>query len=209
VNLGLRAIDNFIQRELFLSSGRWTLRPANLGTATSLSIDFEGRLFLSQIDAKNANLDLRGAISFTDSRVSSQAGSNFGLNRIARQVPISASLSADYKPKTLPLSFSANWTTKSASHWALPTSNSVSSTSGSILSAPERSAFSKIKHNLDVSALWRVNPQWSFRLSGNNLLAHLERRGETWVDPFNFGRFDQTEVLALPRTIRLQMELKL
>jgi outer membrane receptor protein involved in Fe transport len=142
--------------------GRWVARPFNIGSARANGLELETKLPLTLLIPSGPAIDLRGSFSRNWSSVAQVPGPG---NRIAEQVPLQASLSADYAidPVTVGGSFvirQGAWTT-------------VTTT---------QSTFSNTRRDLDIYARWKMSKQSQLRVTAANVFAQESVRSAQFRD---------------------------
>lgn len=153
-----RRIDDLIRGVTALESvswspvPRWVTRPRNLGQATSYGIELEAKGRLDRWLAGAPAIDVRANFSRFWSRVDSVPGPD---NRIEQQPEMTANLGFDYRIKSLPLALGGNF------NW----------TPGYDVRRLE-SQYDQLgaKRQLEVFAVWTLDPLSRLRFSAANLL---------------------------------------
>ena len=151
VGLSNRAIDDYTLTLVALGNdGRWVGRPTNAGRAHARGLEVEAKVPLKLLNADWPAVELRGSLSRNWSRVEQVPGPH---NRMAQQVPLQVSLALDYASGALTTGTSfvfrqGSWTTVTAA----------------------QSAVTAYRRDLDLYALWKLNPQQQIRLTLANLL---------------------------------------
>jgi outer membrane receptor protein involved in Fe transport len=142
----VRRIRDVTLTRLFQQDGEWVEAPFNQGNASVRGLELEAKLPLSPA------LDLRANLARNWSSVDSVRGPN---NRLETQVPFTANLGADYR---LPGA-------------ALTVGGSVNyQAGGPARQSPLLEIGVSPKRELDLYALWKMNPKTQLRFSANNLL---------------------------------------
>ncbi|HEV7813488.1 MAG TPA: TonB-dependent receptor [Janthinobacterium sp.] len=148
----MRRIDNYTRQGLFFEDGRWLATPVNEGSATTGSVELEAKLPLKTLVDAAPAVDLHASVSRNWSQVDSVPGPD---NRLDGQVPLSAVLGLDYKTPG----------------GALRTGASFSFRNGGALRISEtQGAYTAPRRDLDMYALWKIDPTYQLRLALNNLL---------------------------------------
>jgi outer membrane receptor protein involved in Fe transport len=144
------------------TDGRWVARPVNIGDARTRGLELEAKLPLTLLMPNGPALDMRTSLSRNWSSVAQVTGPG---NRIAEQIPLQASLSADYSLDAVTLGGSfifreSAWTAVSAT----------------------QSRFSGSRRDLDLYALWKMDKQRQLRITVANLLARDDSRASQFHD---------------------------
>ena len=129
---------------------RWVSRPQNVGNATAQGVELEAKFRLDEFWAQALPVSVRANLSFFDSVVDTVPGPN---NRLEGQPKGTANFGADYKLRTLPLSFGASINYTPA--YDLQVSDIQRTTVGS-------------KTVADAFMVWFINPSAQLRLSASN-----------------------------------------
>lgn len=180
----LRQIEDFTRRDVQFINGRWVALPVNDGKAQSRGIELEAKFPLKHFLKDGPAVDLRANLARNWSMVDSVPGPD---NRLADQVPLSANLGVDYK-------MDAAWTVGGT--FAFKT--------GGLVRVSEQSyTYATVKRELDLYALWKVNPKLQVRLSALNVLGQDFYNAEY----YNLQRF--TNVAPVTPLLRIGLEFKL
>jgi outer membrane receptor for ferrienterochelin and colicins len=158
-NLFHRNISNLMRGEVRLETvsysafPRWVRRQQNIGNATTSGIELEAKFRLDQVLSETLPIELRGNLSFFDSKVKSVPGPN---NRLDQQAKATANMGADYRVRSLPLTLGGNL------NWVPGYTTKL-----------EEGQFVTVSTKMvwDGYALWTFNPSVALRLLGSNLLA--------------------------------------
>lgn len=148
----MRRIDGYTRQGLLFQNQRWLSTPVNDGRAVTRGLELEAKFPLKTVMAQAPAIDLRASLSRNWSRVEAVPGPD---NRLAQQTPFSANLGVDYKTPGGALSTGGNFSFKNGGAVRITESQRASS-------APRR--------ELDVYALWKLNPKNQLRLALSNLL---------------------------------------
>ena len=152
VGLSSREIDNYTLTEVTLDTdGRWVGRPVNAGSASVRGLELESKFPLSLLMASSPAVEVRASLGRNWSSVERVPGPG---NRVAQQIPLSASLSLDYTRGALTTGGSfvfrkGAWTRMTAA----------------------QSAGSWNRRYLDIYGLWKLNAKQQLRVTMGNLLA--------------------------------------
>lgn len=171
------------------ASGRWVRRAENVGDARSSGIELEAKFRAAELLPTQVPLDLRTNLSVFRSSVSGVPGPD---NRLDSQPRASANLGADYRVRGLPLTLGGNY------NWT---------PSGAVqLSGSERST-SSAKREIDVYALWKLNPAADLRLSAANLRADEQVTTRTVVSDTSTEQVRSVSSTSRSYGIRLELRL--
>ncbi len=184
-----RQIDDFTRSNTSLLGQRWVSMPVNDGQAQTRGLELDAKLPLKVVWGEAApDMDVRANLAFNASSVTSVPGPN---NRMAEQTPLSANLGLDYKLKT-GFSTGANYTFKRG---------------GPVQISATSSTYVSPRRELDVYALWKLNPQYQLRVSAANVLAQPYTAVAQYTD--SNGGLCNTSVNAYSAVLRATLELKL
>ena len=187
-----RAISDTIRSRLDLDgNGRWVYRPLNDGDAVVRSLQLEAKLpdrALGKLFGPiAAGLDLRASFSRNWSALSSVPGPG---NRLDAQIPMSATLGADWRRGGLSLGSSLAW-----------------QQGGWVRVSESQSQYQQSRRDLDAYVLWKLDPRAQLRLSANNLLGTDTRSDRLYEDAAGISR-EQSWQRGYPRA-SLSLEMKL
>ncbi|MFS2137516.1 TonB-dependent receptor plug domain-containing protein [Duganella sp. Dugasp56] len=149
----VRRIENYTHQGLLYEDQRWVSTSINDGRAETRGIELEAKFPMRALLDTAPALDLRASVSRNWSRVESVPGPD---NRLDQQTPISATLGVDYKSPSGVLSTGSNFSFRNGGLARL------SGTQG---------GYSSVRRDLDVYALWKLDPQNNLRVAVSNLLA--------------------------------------
>jgi outer membrane receptor protein involved in Fe transport len=125
-------------------------RLVNTGHARTRGLELEAKFPLKAVIDTTTALDLRASLSRNWSSVDSIPGPN---NRLLNQTPLSATLGADYKLG------------------AFTTGGSfVFKNGGEVRLSANQVSYESVRRDLDLYALWKLNPKTQLRLAASNLL---------------------------------------
>jgi outer membrane receptor for ferrienterochelin and colicins len=110
------------------------------------------------------DIDLRASLARNWSRVDAVPGPD---NRLDQQVPVSGTLGVDYKTPGGKLTTGASFAFKNG---------------GNVRVNVEQSRYQSVRRELDVYALWKLNPTYQLRLAATNLLAQDTVSESRYVD---------------------------
>jgi outer membrane receptor protein involved in Fe transport len=149
----VRRIENYTHQGLFYEDQRWVSSAINDGHAETRGIELEAKFPASVLIDHAPKLDLRASVSRNWSRVDSVPGPD---NRLDQQVPLSATLGVDYKTPDGQLSTGSSFSFRNGGLARL------SGTQG---------GYTSVRRDLDVYALWKLDPKNNLRVAVSNLLA--------------------------------------
>jgi outer membrane receptor for ferrienterochelin and colicin len=182
----VRRINDITRSNLALVEGRWVQSPFNGGNALAWGIEADGQMPLANLLAKAPPINISFNLTRNWSRVDELPGPN---NRINNQIPVSGTLTTDYRINQ---------------HWSAGSSLSVK-TGGPVRTTLATVANSSTYHELDTYALWKPTSNTKLRLSLTNLLREDLVTGSAY--------FDDTGTLVIvtrrvaPLNIRLDLEM--
>jgi len=157
----MRRIDNYTRQGLLLQNERWVAMPVNEGNATTRSVELEAKLPLKSLlgpalgagsAAQVPAVDLHASVSRNWSQVDAVPGPD---NRLDGQVPLSANLGIDYKTADGALSTGGNFNFRNG---------------GPLRISDTQTAYLTPRRDLDMYALWKIDPKYQLRLALDNLL---------------------------------------
>jgi outer membrane receptor protein involved in Fe transport len=135
---------------LFDGSGRWIAVPSNVGKARTHSLQLETSLALPALIAGAPPIEVRANIARNWSRVNAVPGPD---NRLDEQTPLSAQLGVDYNAGRL--STGANFGFRNG---------------GLVRVAANQTAYLNVQRDLELYALWKLDPARQLRIAAANLL---------------------------------------
>jgi outer membrane receptor protein involved in Fe transport len=188
VSASARNIDNNTRDQTVFDGSRWVSRPMNTGSARARGLELEAKFPLKALVATTTALDLRGNLSRNWSSVDGIPGPN---NRLLNQTPLSATLGADYKLGA----FSAG-------------GSFVFKNGGEVRLSSNQVGYESVRRELDLYALWKLNPKVQLRLAGSNLL------GQDYINASSYtvaGQGTQRSRTIYPGSpvLRATLEMKL
>ena len=189
----LRSIDDLMRRQTSLQAGvngpRWVSAPLNIRHATTAGVELEAKFLLSEAFPGAPAVDLRSNYSRFWSRVDTIPGPN---NRLDQQPKQTANLGLDYRPPGSPLTLggSVNWTPA----YIVQTSETQSSSAGK-------------KHQMDLYAVWKFNPNAQLRVSAGNLLHSDYLSGSALLSAAANQSANVTAATYTTWTARLELKL--
>lgn len=189
LNLSARRIRDVILERLSFEQGAWVSTHANQGQARVLSVELESRLRLRAAWPGAPDVDLRAGAARNWSTVDQVPGPD---NRLDSQVPLSATLGADWRVSDLPLTLGASLA------WRAGLLARTSLT---------QSTASNGQKTLDLYGLWQLSPSAQLRAAVNNALRPHELGSETYFDAN--GAFRQVTDTPSALGVSIGLELKL
>lgn len=182
-----RDIDDYTQTIIDLGDdGRWVGRPVNSGKARTRGLELEAKFPLTLIQPQWPAVQLRGSVSRNWSSVNNVPGPD---NRIAQQIPLQVSLSADYAFGEITTGGSfvfrqGVWSTVTAAQRTLTVN----------------------RRDLDLYALWKMDGKNQLRITLGNLL----RAGELTANQFRTTQEILTRTTDTPgsASVRVLFERK-
>ncbi|WP_296952363.1 TonB-dependent siderophore receptor [uncultured Massilia sp.] len=186
-SVSTRRIQDYTRNLTVFDGARWVSTPSNAGDARTYGLELEARFPLKAVMATTTALDLRASVSRNWSSVDSVPGPD---NRLNAQVPLSATLGADYK--TGPLTLGGSYVFK---------------TGGPVRIAVNQYSYQSVRRDLDMYALWKFDPKLQLRVTASNLLAQDYVSAGTYLTP---GVGSQTLLTTAPgrRMVRGTLEMK-
>ena len=184
-----RRIDGYTRQGLLLNDGRWVSTPVNDGRADTQTVELEAKFPLRAVlDATAPAIDLRASLSRNWSQVAHVPGPN---NRLDQQTPFSGNLGIDYKTPG----------------GVLTAGGSLILTSGGpVRITRQQFAYTSMRRDLDLYALWKFNPKNQLRLALSNLLAQDYESNAIFRDAS--GSIVRAGVSATMPQARATMEMK-
>ena len=146
-----RRIDDVTIDRVEQVGSTWISTPVNAGRADTWGIELEAKFPLQALCRAPA-LDLRANMARNWSRVASIPGPD---NRLASQVPFSASVGVDHRMAALPVTLGASFSFQGG---------------GPVRLSERTGAWSGVQRELGMYAVWRVDAQSQWRMSVANML---------------------------------------
>jgi outer membrane receptor protein involved in Fe transport len=176
VSASTRLIQDYTRYLVTLENNRWVTRATNSGNIHTENLELETKFPLKALLANAPAMDVRASVARNWTR-------GFG-NRFDRHTPLTASLGVDY----------------GAGSWTTGGSLTFKSGSDERLSAEQTQSFN-VQRNLDLYALWKLNPQYQLRLAASGVLGQDMFREATYLGPAGilrdrFGRVNYASVRA-------------
>ncbi|NHZ35809.1 TonB-dependent receptor plug domain-containing protein [Massilia rubra] len=151
-----KRIDDFIRPNLRFNGERWVLAPTNDGRARTHGVEIETKFPLKLMWNQAPAIDVRFSLARNWSSVDQVPGPD---NRFADQTPVSATTGLDYQASP---TFSAGGTF-------------TFSNGGPLQISRTQFTYATVRRDLDLYALWKLNPRYQARLSVMNLLGQSYR----------------------------------
>ncbi|MTV40652.1 TonB-dependent receptor plug domain-containing protein [Duganella radicis] len=184
----VRRIENYTHQGLFYEDQRWFSTAINDGRAETRGIELEAKFPARVLVDHAPNLDLRASVSRNWSRVDSVPGPD---NRLDQQVPLSATLGIDYKTPDGQMSTGSNFSFRNGGLARL------SGTQG---------GYTSVRRDLDVYALWKLDPQNNLRVAVSNLLAQDYTTESLYND--SHGSINRMTVASGEAQLRVTVETR-
>lgn len=168
-NFFVRDIQDLIRRRTVLTSTatgqRWVSAPINISHAQARGIELEAKFQWQEFFPEGPAIDFRSNFSRFWSNVDDIPGPN---NRLDQQPSMTGNIGLDYRPAGLPLTVGGNL------NWTPAYQTQLS---------PDQTSNSGLKRQIDAYLLWKINPQYQLRISGNNLAARDYVSGSALSSP--------------------------
>jgi iron complex outermembrane receptor protein len=165
-NFYARSTQDFTERRVQLEGARWVDRPQNEGKAMHWGFELDGKVRTDDMGWKGATV--KAHLTLPHARVED---TRLGVTRMARDTPkyvFSAGLD-----QSLP-------------QWQSSYGISLQQSGRSVTDIPgEQRGFTRAKTSLDAFWLYKLNPQFNLRFSGQNLLASDTVRETTYLSGGN------------------------
>jgi outer membrane receptor protein involved in Fe transport len=183
-----RKIDDVTVERVGQVGKTWISTPVNAGGAATWGVELEVKFPLQAAIAAAPALELRANLARNWSRVASIPGPD---NRLAGQAPLNASVGVDHRSAALPVTFGASFNFQRG---------------GPARLSERTAAWTGVRRELGMFALWRIDARSQWRMSMANLLGqdHLSRAG--FVD--QYGSLLLTTATPTSATLRLAFEHK-
>jgi outer membrane receptor protein involved in Fe transport len=182
-----RDISDYIRTRLDLDAdGRWVYRPVNDGDALVRSLQLEAKAPGKALSPALSAFDLRASFSRNWSRVSSVPGPG---NRLDAQTPMSATAGIDYRVGDVTMGGSLSW-----------------QKGGWVRVSDAQSQFQPTRRDLDAYLLYKFNPRYQLRVSGNNLLGQDMSSDRIYQDAAGTSR--ETSFNPQYRRVAANIEMK-
>lgn len=187
VGLSSREFDDYTLTEVrYGADGRWVERPINAGSATILGLELETKFPLGLVWKNAPAIEVRGNLSRNWSSVAQVAPPG---NRVAQQIPLSATLAMDY------------------TRGALTTGGSFVFLKGAwtrVTAAQSVATFNR--RDFDIYALWKLNPMQQIRVTVGNVLGQDTTAASQYRT--NEGSTTRTTIAAGQVSVRAIFEHK-
>jgi outer membrane receptor protein involved in Fe transport len=159
-----RRIDDTTRTLVLFDGQRWIARPTNAGKARTHSLQLETAFPLPALIAGAPAIEMRANVARNWSRVEAVPGPD---NRLDEQTPLSANLGFDYSAGRL--TTGANFNFRNG---------------GLVRVAANQTAWLNVQRDLELYALWKLDPSSRLRISAANLLGMelANERGYVYLD---------------------------
>lgn len=188
VAASVRRINDYMRQGLRFIDNRWVQLPVNDGHANTRSIEFDAKFPLQLFFPGAPPIDTRFNMNRNWSSVDSVPGPN---NRLDSQTPFSATLGLDYRMAGGEVTAGGSLTYRQG---------------GDVRTSPNQSRFITAKRDLDLYALWKVNPKLQLRLTLSNVLKPSEIDRSAYFDAH--GRTLRTADMPSKMYLRAGLEWK-
>lgn len=166
------------------ADGRWVSRPVNAGGARSYGLELEARFALTALRPSLPGVELRASLSRNWSFVDQVPGPH---NRLAQQVPLQATLSADH----------------SIGAWTTGASLVLRQGGWTQLSASQNT-LAETRRDLDLYLLWKATPTEQLRFTIGNLL----RRDDITATRYRSAQDTATRTIITPGLLSVRALLE-
>lgn len=167
----------------------WISTPVNAGRADTWGVEMDAKLPLQALVAAAPALDLRANLARNWSRVASIPGPD---NRLAGQVPFSASVGVDHRMAALPVTLGASFNFEGG---------------GPARLSERIAAWAGAQRELALYGLWRIDARSQWRISAANLLGQDHLSLGSFGD--RNGSLRMMTTTPTSATLRLAFEHKL
>jgi iron complex outermembrane receptor protein len=151
-NLYLRSTQDFTERQVQLEGARWVDRPYNAGSAKHWGVEFDGKVRTDGFGWKGATV--KAHLTLPNARVND---SQLGFTRMARDTPrYVISMGLDQNLPKYNASYGISLQHSGASETQIP---------------GVQYGMTRARTMLDAFWLYKLNPKFNLRVSGQNLLA--------------------------------------
>jgi len=182
----MRRIDNYTHQGLLFEDQRWISTAINDGRADTHGVELEAKFPLRALDPSAPALDLRASVSRNWSRVESVPGPD---NRLDQQTPLSAVLGVDYKSRDGLFSTGSNFSFRNG---------------GPVRLSEQQGGYASVRRDLDVYALWKLDPQNQLRVAVSNLLAQDYTTESVYTD--GSGTLARSSIASGETQLRVTVE---
>jgi outer membrane receptor protein involved in Fe transport len=182
----MRRIENYTHQGLLYEDQRWISTAINDGRAETHGVELEAKFPLRALDPAAPALDLRASLSRNWSRVESVPGPD---NRLDQQTPLSATVGVDYKSRDGQFSTGSNFSFRNG---------------GPVRQSEQQGGYASVRRDLDVYALWKLDPQNNLRVAVSNLLAQDYTTESLYTDAS--GSLNRTWVANGETQLRVTVE---
>jgi outer membrane receptor for ferrienterochelin and colicins len=185
----MRRIDDYTRPGLLRENGRWVATTVNDGRAVTRGVELEAKFPLSTFVAHAPALDLRASVSRNWSRVEAVPGPN---NRLDQQTPLSATVGIDYKSPAGVFAAGGSFAFRNG---------------GTVRAAADQYDYVSVRRDLDLYALWKVDPKNQLRLAVSNALGQDYLSNSTYITR-DGGSSRRNSVYPGGAQLRLTLEMK-
>jgi outer membrane receptor protein involved in Fe transport len=157
-----RRIDDYARYLVRFDGSRWISQPANVGKARTSTLQLETGFPLPTLSTSAPPLELRANLARNWSQVDAVPGPD---NRLDQQTPLSANLGFDYHGGRL--TTGANFGFKRGA---------------TVRVATDQAAYLDTRRDLELYALWKLDPQRQLRIAAMNVLGQDMVNERSYVD---------------------------
>ena len=185
----MRRIDDYTRPGLLFEDGRWVATSVNDGRAVTRGVELEAKFPLSAFVEHAPALDLRASVSRNWSRVEAVPGPN---NRLDQQTPLSATVGIDYKSPAGVFAAGGSFAFRNG---------------GPVRAAADQYEYVSVRRDLDLYALWKIDPKNQLRLAVSNALGQDYLSNSTYITK-DGGSSRRNSVYPGGAQLRLTLEMK-
>lgn len=158
-----RRIHDVARTLVQFDGARWVALPVNYGRARSSSVQVETSFPLPTLFASAPPIELRANVARNWSRLDAVPGPD---NRLERQTPLSANLGLDWHSGRVDAGASFGY-----------------QGGGPVRISPNQIAYQNVKRDLELYALWKLDPTHQLRITGANLLGQDMVNEASYLNP--------------------------
>jgi outer membrane receptor protein involved in Fe transport len=158
-----RRIDDYARYLVRFDGGRWISQPANVGRASTSTVQLETQFPLPTVFDSAPPLELRANLARNWSHVNAVPGPD---NRLDQQTPLSANLGFDYH--------ATRWTSGA---------NFGFQRGATVRVANNQAAYLSARRDLELYALYKLDPRRQLRISAMNVLGQDMVNERSYMDP--------------------------
>ncbi|PHV04297.1 outer membrane receptor protein [Janthinobacterium sp. BJB412] len=185
----MRRIDDYNRPGLLYENQRWVATTINDGRAVTRGVELEAKFPLGSFVEHAPALDLRASVSRNWSRVEAVPGPN---NRLDQQTPLSATVGVDYKSPAGIFAAGASLVFRNG---------------GPVRAAADQYEYVSVRRDLDLYALWKIDPKNQLRLAVGNALGQDYLSNSTYITG-DGGSSRRNSVYPGGAQLRLTLEMK-